>query len=156
MCAPHGQDTARRFGVWECGPGHQRTFRAIVLADRAHIVADLATQFAPQNGAVVVIMRHMCSCRATRWAGGRSRSTVTRDTCVLFMIHKQDLVQNRTWVGSITKENRRSLFKSRFSPSKRLESERAGFGLFSSTPSGRLEKWSIGGLWCTTKHPGIM
>ena len=45
---PHSQDTARRFGVWDCGPGHQRTLRAIVLAGRAHIIADLAVQFALQ------------------------------------------------------------------------------------------------------------
>ena len=29
---PHGQDTATRFGVWDCGPGHKRTLRAVVLA----------------------------------------------------------------------------------------------------------------------------
>ena len=34
--------------MWDCGPGHQRTLRAIVLAGRAHIIADLAVQFAPQ------------------------------------------------------------------------------------------------------------
>jgi hypothetical protein len=32
---PHGQDTTTRFGVWGCGPGHQRTLRAVVLTSRA-------------------------------------------------------------------------------------------------------------------------
>ena len=42
---PHGQHVARRFGVWECGPDDQRNLRAVVLADRAHILTDLAVQF---------------------------------------------------------------------------------------------------------------
>ena len=29
------QDVARRFGVWECGPGRTRTLRAVLLSDRA-------------------------------------------------------------------------------------------------------------------------
>ena len=52
---PYGQDTARRFGVWDCGPGDQRTLHAIVLADRAHILTDLAMQFAPQVNLAHVI-----------------------------------------------------------------------------------------------------
>ena len=45
---PYDQDTARRFGEWDCGPGDQRILRAIVLADRAHILTDLAIKLAPQ------------------------------------------------------------------------------------------------------------
>ena len=41
------QDVARRYGVWEGGPGHKRTLRAVLLADRAHIIAELALHFAP-------------------------------------------------------------------------------------------------------------
>ena len=41
------QDVARRYGVWEGGPGHnKRTLRAVLLADRAHIIAALALHFA--------------------------------------------------------------------------------------------------------------
>ena len=46
--SPHGQDTTRRFGVWDCGPGHQRTLGAIILAGRTHVIAESAVQFAPQ------------------------------------------------------------------------------------------------------------
>ena len=52
---PHGQDVARRFGVWDCGPGDQRVLRAVILADRAHILTDLAVQFAPQVNLAHVI-----------------------------------------------------------------------------------------------------
>ena len=52
---PHDQDTARRFGVWDCSPGDQRTLRAIVLADRAHVLTDLAMQLAPQVNLAHVI-----------------------------------------------------------------------------------------------------
>ena len=41
------QDRTRRFGVWKCGPGHKRTLRAVLLADRAHVIADLALHFVP-------------------------------------------------------------------------------------------------------------
>ena len=40
------QDIARRYGVWEDAPGRKRTLRAVLLADRAHIVASLALHFA--------------------------------------------------------------------------------------------------------------
>jgi len=33
--------------VWKCGPGHKHTLRAVLLADRAHVIADLALHFAP-------------------------------------------------------------------------------------------------------------
>ena len=52
---PYGQDTAMRFGVWDCGPGDHCTLRAIVLADRAHITTDLVIQFAPQVALAHVI-----------------------------------------------------------------------------------------------------
>ena len=41
------QDGTRRFGVWKCGPGHKRALRAVLLADRARIIADLALLFVP-------------------------------------------------------------------------------------------------------------
>ena len=46
---PQYQDVARRFGfgVRECGPGHKRTLRAVLMADRAHIIAALALHLAP-------------------------------------------------------------------------------------------------------------
>ena len=40
-------DGARRFGVWKCSPGHKHTLRAVLLADRVHVIADLAWHFAP-------------------------------------------------------------------------------------------------------------
>ena len=40
--------------MWGCGPGDQRILRAIVLADRAHILTDLAIQLAPQ-----IILAHV-------------------------------------------------------------------------------------------------
>ena len=36
---------SRRFGVWKCGPGHQRALRAVLLADRVHTIAGLALYF---------------------------------------------------------------------------------------------------------------
>ena len=33
--------------MWKCGPGHKHTLRAVLLADRAHVIADLALHFAP-------------------------------------------------------------------------------------------------------------
>ena len=41
------QGEARRFGVWKCSPGHKRTLRAVLLAGRVHVIADLAWHFAP-------------------------------------------------------------------------------------------------------------
>ena len=40
----------RRYGVWEDSPGRKRTLRAVLLADRAHIIASLALHFAPGVG----------------------------------------------------------------------------------------------------------
>ena len=40
-------NVARRYGVWEDAPGRKRTLRAVLLADRAHIIASLALHFAP-------------------------------------------------------------------------------------------------------------
>ena len=43
------QDVARRYGVWDVGPGRKRTLRAVLLADRARIIAALALHFAPDD-----------------------------------------------------------------------------------------------------------
>ena len=33
--------------MWKCGSGHKNTLRAALLADRAHVIADLALHFVP-------------------------------------------------------------------------------------------------------------
>ena len=54
------QDVARRFGVWECCPGHKRTLRAVQLADRARIITELALHFAPG-----IDISHVCAATAS-------------------------------------------------------------------------------------------
>ena len=45
----HGAQTGlgASLGVWKRSPGHKHTLRAVLLADRARVIADLAWNFAP-------------------------------------------------------------------------------------------------------------